>query len=162
MADKPQTALYELLGPELQDMAGVGIQTASTLMVTPVAVPEDTRCADLDSEDAIQFGVFNELSASAYETYEMPRQWAAGFDDAGFGGIRYISRMVSGSTSASWAIFGPEGPGVNRPVAAGDARPAIDLLREMGVALFGDDLASDLTVVPVPAWNVGARSGAGR
>lgn len=152
VADSRSAALYELLGEELQDMGGIGIETAVGLMVRPVTVANDSEVANLDDEDAIQFGVMNELSMSAYETYDIPRAWAAAFDAAGFGGIRYLSRHVSGSSNASWAIFGPSGPAPDLPYLEDDARPALDLLREMAVSILGEETSDTLTIQAPPAW----------
>lgn len=152
LADTPKTAVQELFGPELQDMQGVGLDLASRFLVTPVHLPVDMRAADLDHEDAHAFGVTNELSASAYETYEVPRQWAAALEAAGYQGIRYISRMVAGSAHASWAIFGPAGPQPAYPYDATRSAPALDVLRDLGITIFGEDRSTDLTV-QTPPWS---------
>lgn len=150
VADSPQAALTELLGPELQDMHGIGRALADTLIVTPVAVAADTTAADLDDARAGRYGVLNELSASAYPAYDIPQAWAAAIHAAGFGGIRYVSRMVAGHDDAAWAIFGSAGPAPTLP--HGVARPAERVLRTLGTTIHGDAAARELTVITPPDW----------
>lgn len=152
-ADTPATALWELLGPELQEMRGIGPGTADDLLVTPLVMPERTRAADLDNPDAIHHGVVNELSAGAYPDYTVPRAWAAAFRRAGFGALRYIPRMAAGHTHAAWALFGPAGPAPLLPFRAEQARPAREILRTMGIAILGEERSDQLTVLPVPDWD---------
>lgn len=152
-ADTPATALWELLGPELQQMRGIGPDTADDLIVTPLAMPGHTRAADLDSPDAIRHGVVNELSAGAYPDYAVPRAWAEALRAAGFDALRYIPRMAAGHARAAWALFGPVGPAPLLPYLAGQVRPARQVLAAMGVAILGEERSGQLTVLPAPDWD---------
>ncbi|WP_426519610.1 RES family NAD+ phosphorylase [Diaminobutyricibacter sp. McL0618] len=150
LADSVEAAVYEAVGPDLDEMDCFGRADAAKLMVTPVIIDDDVTTADLDTKRARHYGVKNELSTMV--PYAIPQKWAAAFDAAGFGGLRYISRQVSGSDDASWAIFGPAGPDPTRSFDAAGARDGITAFIEAGVTLLGTATTADLTVIAPPAW----------
>lgn len=117
-------AAVEALGPEFVGRV-VPESFFRERVVTAVAAPRPARLANTCVAAAYGFGVTPELATMV--PYAVPQRWAAAFHAAGFGGIRYRSRLLAGSLGYDFALFG--GSGI--PPRAGRAESF-----EPGVALY--------------------------
>lgn len=125
-----------------------GLQVVPSYMaaerdVSQLRLDTDISVADLTSNLAVQFGVTSEIFTTA--DYALTQLWAAAFDQAGFGGIRYWARHDLAHTAACIALFGGAGAAA-LPFDDPDHVPGrTDLLRKLE-----DD--TGITVLPVPPF----------
>lgn len=84
--------------------------------------------ADLLADDVATFGVTGELAAG--NDYTLSAAWAAAFDAAGRGGVRYRPRFTPGR-GVGYALFSDAGARPDWPVF--DSVPLARVLRENGI-----------------------------
>jgi RES domain len=96
--------------------------------------------ADLTAVDAARRGVTAELSSST--PYAVSQLWAEAFALADFDGVHYRPRFSTGPACVL-ALFGPAGPGGDRPPVA-DHRSLVDVLVDAGYTVLARPTSSDL------------------
>lgn len=131
------TAVRERVRGRVSKSGIVSPTLADSFVVSGLTATVPFRCAAVSQADAARYGIVREL-VTVHE-YDIPQQWAAEFDAAGFDGIFYGSAYTTGEASA-YALFGPAG------AADGDAG------YQQSLALNGDEACQALGwVVPRPS-----------
>ena len=123
LAEDPLGALVEVfrytaLVPEVE-VAGRRIST--------LHVRDTVSLADCTSRRARAFGITAAIHSG--EEYERTQAWAAAFDEAGFGGVRYLVSHDPAQRLVGVALFGAAGPAdwpvaSTNPIDAGVTRAA--------------------------------------
>lgn len=121
LARDPLTAVREHLGVVLGSARAVPESALVDTVISLLRLPEKRDVADVQDRGAGSFGVTRELETMV--PYPVPQAWARGWDDVGFGGVRYGPRFTPGDASAV-ALFDASGakdwPEDRDPVAAQD------------------------------------------
>lgn len=107
LANTPETAARELIGPELIGAGRVTDAFLTDRVVSKIPLPSPVKAAKLTSNYALDHRVSNELSSMP--DYSLTQQWAQAFDEQGFTGIWYRPRFSPGKGRAL-GVFGPSGP----------------------------------------------------
>lgn len=146
LATSDVLAVVEVLGPEF-----VGRVVPETFfhgrVLTAVRSPRAALLANTCVARAYGFGVTAELGSMV--PYDIPQQWASAFHQAGFGGVRYRSRLLPGRPGFNFALFGRSG--TPRTARAGRARdPGAALYRRLrlrcGILVGAPPPSSSLSV----------------
>lgn len=118
LANTPQAALNELVGPETARRGWVDADLLAGRLISRLELPEDVRSADTTKARAALFRVTNEMGTT--EDYATTQAWASVLRAAGFGAVLALLRFTPGR-ARSLALFGPAGAPV--PVPPGDPAP---------------------------------------
>jgi hypothetical protein len=157
------TAVREVLRKNLRGRVVTRDNMADRVMST-ISTPGNWKLARTDNRRAQDFGCSNAIGADdgdATGVYDVTRQWAEAFHDAGFIGVRYRTHYTSGDGGI--ALFSDAGDRVDPPGDRHGAplpgwptdphpQPLEDACNEVGIVVV-----DPATVVPVAALRIPKR-----
>jgi len=146
VADTIEVATRERLRETILTARLVSPGFADSFAVSTFAAPRQYLCANIEADDAADFGVTRELAALAPKYYSISRTWANAFAEASFEGIRYGARFTPGQAN-SWALFGKRGYG--EPPMPSDIKQVSgrDACKLIGVAVDSHPRLGSLVVL---------------
>lgn len=148
LANTPETAAREVIGPDFLHQGFVNAQFAATRVVSTLEIPSEPSLAKITAPEAFNFGISNELCS--LPDYSVTRAWAAAFRTAGFDGVWYQSRYSTSPKSRSIAVFGDSG---EHKGDTGAQQPLTKVLDEMLIPVKAVNRLSDYTVIDEPRYN---------
>lgn len=140
--DDIETAVREKLREHVLGQGLVPASMARAFVVSEIITSQPYRCASIDSPAAINHGVSRMLATM--DDYDVPQQWAAAFDAAGFDGVRYGSSYTNGPDTA-WAFFGAEGEHEFGAVAS--SIPGLVACAVTGIEVYDQPHSDDLDTI---------------
>lgn len=144
LADSAESAVRERVGPDVAATGHVAVSVLEDRVVSAVALPEEVRAANLDSDRAAdRFGVTGELTVMT--PYTVTQDWAAVLHRAAFAGVCGRLRFTP-SRHRGLAVFGEAG---GRPNWDADPSPIplVAIGRRMGLIIVEPPDDDQLTVV---------------
>jgi RES domain-containing protein len=100
------TGVLETIGPELNDRP-ITRQFLTERNVWALAYDRAVIIADLTADEAVGYGVTNELSTMV--AYAISQSWANAFQQQGWDGISYRTRFNTAATTTGVALFDDAG-----------------------------------------------------
>lgn len=145
LASTRESATRERIGPDIAATGQVAISVLQDRVVSTLALPEDVRAANLDSDRAAgHYGVTAELAVMT--PYEVTQAWALALHTASFGGVLGRLRFTL-SRQYGLAFFGGAGPPRPRWGTDSDPEPLVDVARRMGISIVRPPDDDQVTVV---------------
>lgn len=141
------TGVVETIGPELSGRT-IARQFLDDRIVWALAYDRAVVLADLSADEAVGFGVTNELSTMV--PYVIPQTWANAFQQQGWDGISYRTRFNTGATATGVALFDDAGSHPGWPVrhVCGGGDPVIVAeLERRNITVEDPPVLASLTVL---------------
>ncbi|WP_396822403.1 RES family NAD+ phosphorylase [Mycetocola sp. BIGb0189] len=137
VATRIETAVRERVRGEIHRSGFVSSEFARSFRISALTAPTRYSCASVSSSRAARYRLVRELVTLA--NYDLPREWARSFADAGFTGVFYGSAFTTGSPTAL-GLFGSAG-----------GRASEEFTEQHCLSGTQAGALSGLSVAPVPA-----------
>lgn len=142
VADDVGTAVREKVREQILVQGVLPASMANAFVVSTIRMGRSFSCAAIGSPDALTHRVTRMLATM--DDYDIPQQWAAAFDAAGFDGIRYGSSFTNGAETA-WALFDEEG---EHPFGeALDSLSGADACAAVGIEVYAHPHSDELEMI---------------
>jgi RES domain len=144
VADKPEAALRERLGPKVVGSGTVLRHELERTLVSHLALPAPAHVANAAHPDAYRHGCTTEIGT--VEDYSLTKRWAIAFRRDRWMGVRYRARLATGAVSV--ALFGTAGaPGWPEDA---DPLPATSAEVDVGLDVVNTPTPTSLTFLHPP------------